>query len=168
VETIYLVLFIVGIIYAVITIFLGDVFHLDIGGGELPFLSPTTIGSFVTVFGGTGYVLSVNTHWHSILIAAIAIILALILATLMFVFVMLPLYRSEKSAAKSDKEMVGKTAEVVTSIMEGAKGEIIYEQGGMRLSAPAQAVNGQILKQGEMVLIMDVVSGTFVVEKIGY
>src|SRR5690606_11045450 len=102
-ETLYLVLFIIGIIYAVATIFIGDIFdfNFDIGGGELPFISPTTIGSFITVFGGCGYVLTVNTSWHAILIAAISIFLGLLLATLMFVFVMLPLYRSEKSAAKS-------------------------------------------------------------------
>ena len=165
----YLILFVVGVIYAVITIFLGDIFdfHFDVGGGSLPFLSPTTIGTFVTVFGGSGYVLSVNTDWNGMLIAAISIVSALFLTALMFLFVMLPLHRSEKSAARSAQDMVGQTAEVVTLIMDGSKGEIIYEQGGVRLSAPARITEGQPVKQGELVRIIGVASGTFIVEKIG-
>lgn len=167
-DTLYLLLFAIGVIYAVITIFLGDIFdfHLDFGG-QFPFLSPTTIATFVTVFGGCGYVLERNTSWNGVLVAFISFASAVVSAILMFLFVMLPLYRAEKSAAKSAREMIGQTAEVVTVIMQGAKGEILYEQGGVRLSAPAMVADGQGIRQGELVRIVDVSSGTFVVEKIG-
>lgn len=167
-ETLYLILFAVGAIYAVITIFLGDIFDFRLDfGGQFPFLSPTTIATFVTVFGGCGYVLERNTDWNGLLIAFLSFITADLLALLMFLFVMLPLYRAEKSAAKSALDMIGKTAEVVTVIMHGAKGEILYEQGGVRLSAPAKVADGETIRQGEIVRIVDVVSGTFIVEKIG-
>jgi len=161
-----LILFIVGIIYAVITIFLGDIFdfHFDASGGHLPFVSPTTIGSFVTVFGGCGYFLSANTELNKLIIAGISIVSALFLATLMFFFVVLPLLRADKSAAKSAEDMIGKTAEVVTLIMGGLKGEILYEQGGVRLSAPARITSGGTVRQGELVKITGVSSGTFIVE----
>lgn len=166
-ETVYLILFVVGVIYAVITVFLGDIFHLnfDAGGGHLPFLSPMTIGSFVTVFGGCGYFLSTSTELGGWTIAAASIVSALFLSSLMFIFVVLPLLRADKSAAKSAEEMIGKTAEVVTIIMDGSKGEIVYEQGGIRLSAPARITSGGTVKQGELVLITGVSGGTFIVEK---
>lgn len=165
-DTLYLILFAVGAIYAVIAIFLGDIFDFQWDfGGQFPFLSPTTIATFVTVFGGCGYVLERNTAWSGLWIVFLSFVTAIILAALMFLFVMLPLYKAEKSAAKSACDMIGKTAEVVTVIMHGAKGEILYEQGGVRLSAPARAMDGQTVKQGEIVRIVDVAGGTFVVEK---
>lgn len=168
-ETVYLALFLIGLIYAIMSVFIGDIFdfHFDIGGGSLPFISPMTIASFITVFGGCGYMMSANTNWNGLVIAAVSIACALFFASLMFLFIMLPLYKAEKSAAHSAKEMIGQTAEVVTLIMDGSKGEIIYEQGGVRLSAPARIVEGQLVRQGELVRISDVVSGTFIVEKLG-
>lgn len=167
-ETMYLVLFIAGVIYAVATIFLGDMFDVQfgLGSGSLPVLSPTTIGTCVTVFGGTGYVLSVNSSWNNLLIAAVALIIALFLSMLLFLFVTLPLYKAEKNAALYAGKMIGQTAEVVTLIMNGSKGEIVYEQGGVRLSALANIMEGHEVKQGDFVRIVDVVSGTFIVEKI--
>jgi membrane-bound ClpP family serine protease len=166
-ESLYLILFIVGFVYAVLTIFVGDIFntHFDLSGGHLPFISPTTIGSFITVFGGVGYYLSVKTGFNGVIIAGIAIIIAIVVATLMFFLIVMPLLRAEKTAAYSAHEMIGRSAEVVTSIVGNSKGEIVYEQGGSRLSAPAKAVNELSIKQGEVVTIVDVVSGTFIVQK---
>ncbi|MEX2416487.1 MAG: hypothetical protein WD424_10115 [Paenibacillaceae bacterium] len=67
-ESLYLILFIIGLAYAVLTIFVGDIFniHFNLGGGHLPFISPTTIASFITVFGGSGYFLSEKTLLRAI------------------------------------------------------------------------------------------------------
>ncbi len=167
-ESLYLILFLVGFVYAVLTIFVGDIFniHFDLGGGQLPFISPTTIAAFVTVFGGTGYYLSEKTGLSGALISGIAIVIAIIVSGLMFFFVVVPLLNAEKTAAYSAHEMIGRTAEVITIIQDNSKGEIIYEQGGSRLSAPAKSANGLSIKQGEAVTIMDVLSGTFIVQKL--
>lgn len=166
-ESLYLILFIVGLAYAVLTVFVGDIFntHFDLGGGHLPFISPTTIGSFITVFGGLGYFLSVKTGLSGALIAGISIVIAILIASFMFIFVVVPLLNAEKTAAYSAHDMIGRTAEVVTVIVDDSKGEIVYEQGGSRLSAPAKAANGISIKQGEVVTIVDVISGTFIVQK---
>lgn len=165
-ETLYLTLFLLGTVYAVVTVIFGDIFQIDVATGDLPFLSPTTIASFVTVFGGVGYFLSVNTGMNPVIITAISIIGAVMLASLMFFLVVLPLSRAEKSAAASSKGMIGHTAEVITSIESGRIGEIIYDQGGSRLSAPAKlASDSTAVSQGEIVTIIDEISGTFIVEK---
>ncbi len=167
-ENLYLILFIIGLVYAVLTVFVGDIFniHFDLGGGQLPFISPTTIAAFVTVFGGIGYYLSEKTGLSGALIGGIAIVIAILVAGLMFFLVVVPLLNAEKTAAYSAHEMIGRTAEVITIIKDDSKGEIIYEQGGSRLSAPAKSINGLSIRQGEAVTIMDVTSGTFIVQKL--
>jgi membrane-bound ClpP family serine protease len=167
-ENIYLILFIIGLAYAVLTVFVGDIFniHFDLSGGHLPFISPTTIGSFITVFGGSGYFLSEKTGLSGALVGAISIVIAILVSALMLFFIVVHLLNAEKTAAYSAHEMIGRTAEVITVIMDDSKGEIIYEQGGSRLSAPAKTANGMSIKQGEVVTIVDVISGTFIVQKL--
>jgi len=164
-EIIYWILFAIGVIMAVLTILFGDVFEL--AGGSTPYLSPTAIAAFITVFGGTGAFLSITGHTPPLLRAVISLVVAVALTSLILFAVILPLYRAEKSAAYSSKDMVGRLAEVITPIEPGMKGEIIYEQGGSRLSAPAKTLQDTRIGQGESVWIMDVIGGTFIVEKAG-
>lgn len=164
-ETVYWILFAVGVVLAVITILFGDVF--DVVSGGSPYLSPTVIAAFITVFGGTGAFLTITGGLSPFFTALISFVIALILTLVIMFAVILPLYRAQKSAAYSSKDMVGKLAEVITPIEPGMKGEIIYEQGGSRLSAPAKTLQNERIGQGESVWIMDVVGGTFIVEKAG-
>lgn len=167
-ETVYLICFIIGLLYALITVVFGNVFDFDFGidGGSLPFISPTTIAAFITVFGGTGVFLSYLYSIPTSIILLISLFLALAGAALMFFIVVLPLAKAQKSSAMSNRDMIGRTAEISTIIMEDGRGEIIYEQGGSRLSSPALSHNGATIKQGELVEIIDVISGTFVVKKV--
>lgn len=164
-ETVYWILFGVGIVIAVLTILFGDVF--EIATGSVPYLSPSVIAAFMTVFGGTGAFLTTAGIMAPIPSAFISLIVSIVLTSIILFTIILPLHRAQKSAAYSSKEMVGKLAEVITPIEPGTKGEIIYEQGGSRLSAPAKTQRGERIEQGESVWIMDVVGGTFIVEKSG-
>lgn len=167
VETIYLICFAIGFLYALVTIIFGSVFDVELGldGGSLPFLSPITIASFITVFGGTGLFLSSLFSWSTAIILLISIALAVVGSLGMFLIVVVPLHKAQKSAAFSNKDMIGRFAEVATPIIKKERGEIIYEQGGSRLSAPALALDQKTIQQGEIVEIVDVVSGTFVVKE---
>lgn len=167
-ETVYLICFIIGFLYAIISVVFGNVFDVDFGidGGSLPFLSPTTIASFVTVFGGTGVFLSYVYALPTSIILLISLFLALAGATLMFFVVVMPLMKAQKSSAYSNRDMIGRNAEVSTVIVEDGRGEIIYEQGGSRLSSPALSYNGKTIRQGDLVEIVDVISGTFVVKRV--
>ncbi|GFR38938.1 hypothetical protein PRECH8_22340 [Insulibacter thermoxylanivorax] len=164
-ETVYWILFAAGVLLAIITILFGDVF--EFAGGGAPYLSPTVIAAFITVFGGTGAFLTIAGDLPPMLTALISLVIALTLTSVILFAVIIPLYRAQTSAAFSSKEMVGKMAEVITPIEPGMKGEIIYEQGGSRLSAPAKTMQDTRIEQGESVWIMDVIGGTFIVEKAG-
>lgn len=163
-ETVYIICFAVGFLFAIGTAIFGDLFDLHVDH-DLPFLSPTIIASFLTIFGGMGLFLHALTDLSSMMVAVLAIIIALIGSAFMFFFVMVPLKKAEKSSAKSSMDMIGQTAEVITTIGVKGKGEIMYQQGGSRLSSPASSVDQQEISAGSRVEIVDVIGGTFIVKK---
>lgn len=165
-ETLMMVLFAAGVGYAILTTILGDVFGLEAHTGDFPFLSPTIIATFVTVFGGIGYLLLHNTGWSSLPIAGVALMSALGVSAAVLFLVVLPLYAAQKGDALSVKGMIGCEARVITSIETNRLGEIVYEQGGSRHNAPAKSAEAATIQSGSRVRILDELGGTFVVERI--
>lgn len=164
-ETLMLVLFGIGVGYAILTAVVGDLFGLEIHAGELPFLSPTIIATFLTVFGGIGYMLLHNTEWSAFPIAGLSLLVGLGVSSAVLFLVVIPLHAAQKGTALSSKAMIGLEAKVITSIEAQRLGEIVYEQGGTRLSAPAKALEDIVIPQGTQVRILDEMAGTFIVEK---
>ncbi|TVX97328.1 hypothetical protein [Cohnella terricola] len=165
-ETLLIVLFGIGVGYAVLSAVVGDIFGLDVHTGEHPFLSPTIIATFLTVFGGVGYMLLHNTGWSAVLIAGLSLLVALGVSSVVLFLVVIPLQAAQKGMAMSAKQMIGLEAEVVTSIEVSRLGEIVYEQGGSRHSAPAKSTGSEAIPYGAQVRIVDELAGTFVVEKV--
>lgn len=164
-ETFMMVLFVVGVGYAILTAIVGDVFGLDAHVGELPFLSPTIIATFVTVFGGLGYLLLHNTGWSPLPVAGVAMLAALGVSAAVMFLVVLPLYAAQKGTALSARGMIGLEAKVITAIDADRLGEIVYVQGGTRHNAPAKSAETATIPSGSQVRIVDEMAGTFVVEK---
>lgn len=165
-ETAMIVLFGIGVGYAILSAVLGDVFGLEVHTGDLPFLSPTVIATFITVFGGVGYMLIRNTGWSAVPVASIALLIALGVSSIVLFLVVIPLQAAQKGTARSAKAMIGHEAKVVTSIDGSRLGEIVYEQGGARHSAPAKALGDAFIPQGSQVRILDETAGTFLVEEV--
>jgi membrane-bound ClpP family serine protease len=166
VETLMIVIFAIGVGYAVLSAVFGDLFGLDFHAGELPFLSPTIIATFLTVFGGIGYILLHKTSLSVLPATGLSLMAALAVSFTVLFLVVIPLYAAQKGTALSAKEMIGCEAKVITSIETSRLGEIVYEQGGVRHSAPAKAAEGAPIPQGSQVRIMDEMAGTFVVKEI--
>jgi len=165
-ETLMIVLFGIGVGYAILSAVVGDVFGLDVHTGELPFLSPTIIATFMTVFGGVGYMLHHNTGWAALPVASLSLLVALGVSSAVLFLVVIPLQAAQKGTAMSAKEMIGYEAEVVTTIEVSRLGEIVYEQGGTRHSAPAKTIGDAAIPHGSQVRIVAELAGTFVVEKV--
>jgi membrane-bound ClpP family serine protease len=166
VETLLIVLFVIGVGYAVLSLIVGDVFGLEFHTGDLPFLSPTIIATFLTVFGGIGYMLLHNTGWSALPVAGLSLLTALGVSSVVLFLVVIPLHAAQKGTAQSAKGMIGLEANVIISIEPLRLGEIVYEQGGTRHSAPAKAIEETVIPQGTQVRILGEMAGTFVVEKI--
>ncbi|MFT8315022.1 MAG: NfeD family protein [Clostridium sp.] len=179
-ERIYTIIFCVGVIYTVFTFLIGGLFgivhmgldlhmdaHLDGGnssGGFAAFpLKPITIVSFITVFGGVGIIgTQYKLNWITVIV--IAVILGFIVSTVLYRFIVVPLYRAQNTSAVSQDKLIGMTAVVISPIMENGFGSIAYVVNGSKYNAPAQHVAKKAVKQGEEVLIYEIKNSVFYVE----
>lgn len=164
-STVFLILLAVGVIYAIISSFNIFDFDIDFDGG-FPILSPIVIASFLTTFGGIGLYLSYQSSFSIASILGISIGISVVTSLLIFLLVVIPMTKADRSTAKTSREMIGETAEVITSMSKHNHGEIIYTQGMSRISAPALSLRDEKIEMGSHVEIVDVIGGTFIVKKI--
>jgi membrane protein implicated in regulation of membrane protease activity len=140
--------------------------HVDIGGPDLPIhgidapdvhvspLSPITIASFVTTFGGIGVL---STQFFDVdprLSLVFATVGGLIVSGLMFLFYSQVLIRSQGSSEVRRSELIGLEAEVTVPIGENATGQVTYETKAGRMSSMARSLDGQPIRRGQFVQIV--------------
>lgn len=180
----YVICFGVGLLFTIVSAFMADVFgghdvagghegaggHAEAGFGadDMPgfsALSPTTIASFVTAFGGIGMVLSrveaTKTPWISVPVSALGgfIIAGLVLMLFRAIF-----RRTQSSSEAHVAQLIGTAATIITPIPADGVGEIAYVAGGTRYTAPARSVSGSELANGRAVKIARIVGSQFYVE----
>ena len=142
--------------------------HVEVGVGDsFPGLSPwspTVICSFLTTFGGAGYislaVAEVGTP-GSILVGAVA---ATLIAGGVFYGMNKFFSIVQSSSEVRVSDLKGRMAEVLTPIPEGGVGEISYEISGTRQTAPARTVSGKPAGRGKRVKIVRIAGTTFLVK----
>lgn len=178
---IYLICFGVGLLFTLMSGILGGVFgghdgHADHGGPhaeggfashEMPGfspLSPTTLATFVTAFGGLGMVFhSMAATRNPLVSGPLSALGALTVATLVFWLFRTIFRKTQASSEGRVAALVGQPASLNTSIPEHGVGEISYVQGGSRYTAPARAEDGQAMLQGATVRITRIVGPEFFV-----
>ena len=176
-NTIYLICFGVGLLFALVSAFFADFSgghdlhagHAEAGFGthEMPgfsALSPTTIAAFVTAFGGLGLIFSkidaTSSAWLSAPLAALG---GLAVAALVVV-VFNKIFRATQSSSEGRvAELFGHSATVITPIAAGGVGEIAYEQGGTRYTGAARALDEHAIPSGAKVRIVRVAASQFYV-----
>jgi membrane protein implicated in regulation of membrane protease activity len=181
-EHAYIILFLVGVIYTVITFLLGgffDIIHLggditahidgglgghgaNVGGGISP-LKPITIVSFLTVFGGIG-IIGTNHGINPIITFIVAFVAGFIISFSIFTFIIVPLSKAQNTSAVYQDKLIGMEAVVISRIMENGFGTIGYVVNGSKYNAPAQHVSKKAVEQGEKVLIYLIKDKIFYVE----
>lgn len=176
---IYAVCFGVGLLFALLSVFLGhdgqadfghetDVQgHAEAGFGthDMPGfepVGPTTIATFITAFGGIGMVLNQSDSMHRYS-GAIAGVGALAIAALVGWGFAIVFRWAQGSSEGRIAEINGVTATVITPIPVGGVGEIAYVQAGSRYSAPARTEDGSAFPNGATVKITRVVGTQFYV-----
>lgn len=154
-STIYLICFGVGLVFAIASAFLAEVFgghdahagHAEVGfdAHHMPgfsVFSPTTIASFITAFGGLGLIFSrievTHSAWLSVPLALAGGfgIAALVVVSFNKVFRV-----TQGSSEGRVAELFGQSATVITPISAGGVGEIAYVQGGTRYTAAARTLD---------------------------
>jgi len=120
-------------------------------------LSPITIASFITAFGGIGVLalqfFEVDPRWSLVWATGGAVLLS----GLMFLFYSQFLIRSQSSSEVKASELVGLTAEVSVPIGTGATGQVAYNTKAGRMLSMAKAVDGGEIPRGHLVKIVRIV-----------
>jgi len=182
---VYSVCFGVGLLFTLVSAIAGHAFggHGDVGhdagghaqghaeGGDNPSdmpgfarLSPTTITSFVTSFGGLGMIFSQLDATRSVWISGpLAAAGGLAIAAGVFWLFRTIFQKTQASSEGRVADLAGLEATVITPITADHVGEIAYVQLGSRYSAPARAEAGATFANGATVRITRVVGTQFYV-----
>ena len=175
-QCVYFALFFLGVGYALFVVVTGgmssvdmpdvDIPGVDIGGVDLPAagidapdvsvspLSPITISTFITTFGGIG-VLCLQLFGTSPVMSLVwAMVGALASAGLMFIFYSRFLIGSQASSELRRGELIGMHGEVTVPIGETTPGQVSYRTKSGRMSSMARSVDGKPIPRGQFVKIV--------------
>jgi membrane-bound ClpP family serine protease len=154
IQTVYLTTLIVSGALTVLYIFFGDIVE-----AALDFLNPTLILAFVTFLSASGYLLELITPLNSLVILFIAIVIALILDTLLNIFVLVPMSSAEESLVYTSDSLKGRVGRVLIPIPQDGFGEVVLKSSSGTISKPARSFDNQPIAEGEKVLVIDVKDG---------
>jgi membrane protein implicated in regulation of membrane protease activity len=127
-------------------------------------LSPTTIATFITSFGGFGMIFSqlaaTRSPWLSAPLAAAA---GFVIAFLVFLLFSAIFRNTQGTSEGRVADLIGSEATVITPVAADGVGEIAYVQSGSRYSAPARSDDGLAHASGAPVKITRIVGTQFYV-----
>lgn len=157
IQTIYLVTLIVAGGLTLLYILFNDMLE---GIAEvIPIINPALILAFITFFSASGYLFELLTSLNSFLIIGISIFVALILDTLLNVFVLIPLSSAEESLVYSTNSLRGRVGTVIIPIPADGYGEVLLKNNSGTISKSATSFKGAPIDEGESVLVVDIQSG---------
>jgi membrane protein implicated in regulation of membrane protease activity len=198
-NCVYLVLFFLGVGYALFIVITGGLSSVDmpdvdidvpqidlpgdvnipgagihIGGPDIPAagldaadvsvspLSPITIATFVTTFGGIGVLCLQFFDTDPRMSLVWATFGGLAASGLMYLFYSQFLVRSQASSELRRGENIGMEAEVTVPISETSLGQVTYVTKSGRMSSIASSLDGRAIPRGQFVKIVRAI-GTQVV-----
>ena len=120
-------------------------------------LSPITIATFITTFGGVG-VLCIQLFGVSPPMSLLwAVLTGLAAAGLMYLFYSQFLIRSQASSELRRGELVGYQAEVTVPIGENAPGQVAVSTKSGRMTSMARSADGKPIPRGQFVQIVRII-----------
>lgn len=159
-ETIYLYTLVISGAVTILYLFFGDALDGILDG----VFNPTLIFTFITIFSAGGYLGELFTDFHSVIIAGFNAVVALIIVTLLNVFVLIPVSQAEESLVYKETDLRGRTGTVITAIPVDGFGEVLIENVSGRISKPAVSFKKTEIPNGRKVIIIDVENGVLQVE----
>ncbi len=154
-SDLFLLCFVVGFVLSLFSFF-GGSFHLPhvhvhLHGGSGATVFPSLM-SFLTWFGGTGYLLA---HYEGVS-ALFALLAALFLGAVgsWLVFWLLGrVLNDEQPLSAEDYRMVGVLGRVASPVREGGTGEMIFSLQGTRRGVPVRSEDRAPLPRGTEVVV---------------
>lgn len=163
--TLFWICFLIGIGYVFLLLIVGEIFQ-GLFSFDLPMLQPITIIGALTLFGASG-ILAMQIYQlaplNTLLIASGVAILSFILLYVLFVRTT---DTAESSTGFQYQDLIGKKAEVITSIPSNGYGEILLVTSGGRTAQIAASEDGNSIPQGTQVEVQKVQDQVFYVSPI--
>ncbi|WP_442601111.1 protease [Paenibacillus sp. KN14-4R] len=162
-----------GVIFAVVTLILGEIighwldslsqtFHVD----HLDYLQPVVSIGGLTCLGAAGVIITKYTALQEPLVGVLSILLAILISILVYFGYVKKMSKAENSIGHSTLDLVGKIAEVSVPIPATGYGEIIVKTISGYTNYPAISFEGQLIKQGNKVVIVEMRGRDFAVSEI--
>jgi len=156
----------VGVGFVVLSLILGQAFAASSmsfdSGGASPFRA-IFIAVFLSTFGGLGLIFyPLLGIWGGLPIGGLG---GLGLTFFLLKFVLMPLMRWQNTNTHEKQAVVGKTAKVTESILEGGYGKITYSVNDKIVSGPAKSEDGMAIERNTEVDIMYIEKNTYFVKK---
>ena len=157
----YLVLFIVGVGFVVLSMVFGEVADFD--GIGFIFLKPKVLAMVITVMGGLGLILT--PIMGAYLAFPISAASGLFAGFLLYRFVILPLLRLQHTSTHDKQSLIGSVAKVALAIPQGGYGKIKYVVNGSIITSPAKTEDGSAIALDTDVVIISIRNNTYYVEE---
>jgi membrane protein implicated in regulation of membrane protease activity len=128
----------------------------EAGASPIPGISPfnfLTLTAFLAWFGGTGYLLTRYSSLWSVIGLALAAVVGLVGAAIVFLFMAKVLTSPDENLDPADFRMEGILGRVIVPIREQGTGEIVYSQAGTRRNASARSDEGSAIEKDAEVIV---------------
>ncbi|WP_339254890.1 protease [Paenibacillus sp. FSL P2-0136] len=168
-QTLYLGCLALGILFALVSVVLGDLIGSALDGifdiVSFDFLNPTLLAGGITVFGGAGMLLGRYSGLGDGVILALSLLVAAFMGVLMHLVVVKPMRNSEMSNGFSMNELPGKIGEVTVPVPGTGYGEIMVKFGAGNSLHTAASFEQHALPAGIKVVVVEVREGVALVSE---
>jgi hypothetical protein len=130
----------------------------------LAFINFTTIMTFVTWFGGVGYLIAHYSTAGAAISVLVAVAAGIGGGAIVTLFIRHVLEKGQTEMRPQDYTMPGTAARVTSTIYPGLAGEVVYTMAGRTQSAAARSVSGEEIARNTEVVILKYQHGTAYVE----
>jgi membrane protein implicated in regulation of membrane protease activity len=120
----------------------------------VPWWNAFSIMIFLCWFGAAGYLLTKYGTFVAGVVLVLAIIAGVAGGAIIFLFLTRVLMPHEHELSADETEIVGAVGRISAPIRDGGTGEIVYEQLGARISAPARSDDGATIPKDEEVFVV--------------
>ncbi|MEK3903193.1 MULTISPECIES: protease [unclassified Paenibacillus] len=168
-QTLYLGCLVLGILFAVVSVVVGDLIGSALDGifdiVSFDFLNPTLLAGGITVFGGAGMLLNRYSGLEDGVILALSLLVAAFMGVVMHLVVVKPMRNSEMSNGFSMSELPGRIGEVTVPVPGVGYGEIMVKFGAGNSLHTAASFEQRALPAGIKVVVVEVREGVALVSE---
>lgn len=166
-QTLYWGLLIFGVLYAIVSLLIGEVlshvFDGLVGDSHLTVLQPTILVSGLSTLGAIGILLGRYTAWQSTTILLTALAGAFVVSSSVYFLYVRPMENSENSIGFSIAELAGKIGEVNVAIPAAGYGEVIVRIGAGVTNQIAASFDKEAIPSGTTIVVVEVKEDTLYV-----